>query len=173
MTDSGTALDTFENDLGQRSDHLGNENLASGFPHSPHHFLLSEYTKEKDPERSVGDISIIEAESETSGTMGRIGKSLVETPEGLDEAAWELEGCPSVAVDCETYNVHDFKMATRPFATGTGLRLLSLAARIDGITKVWVCDLHKTGHDLGDLKEVLETKQLVLANASFDLTVLS
>lgn len=172
MTDSETALDTFENDLGRKSDHLGNQNLVSEFPHSPHLFLLSEYRKETDPKRKCGGLSIMEAESETSGRIGRIGKSLVETPEGLDEAAWELEGCPSVAVDCETYNVHDFKMATRPFAAGTGLRLLSLAARIDGITKVWVCDLHKTGHDLGDLKEVLETKQLVLANASFDLTFL-
>jgi len=172
MTDSRTAMDTFENDLGQRSDHLGNDNLASGFPHSPHHFLLSEYTKEKDPERSVGDISIIEAGSETSGRIGRIGQTLVETPEGLDEAALELEDSLAVAVDCETYNVHDFKMASRPYAGGTGLRVLSVAGKVGGVTKVWVCDLQKTGHNLGELGKLLEQKQLVLANAAFDLTFL-
>jgi len=97
------------------------------------------------------------------------GQALIEKPEELLHVALALEDCPALALDTETFNLRDPELATDPFKEGSGLRLLSIAGEVEGTQRVFVIDLLKTGHDLGRLKELLESKELIIFNAGFDL----
>lgn len=110
-----------------------------------------------------------EAEYEAFCGWDGFGQVLIETREELRLVALALEDCPALAVDTETFNLHDPELATDPFKEGSGLRLLSVAGVVDGSQKVFVIDLLKTGQNLGGLGEVLEAKELVIFNAGFDL----
>jgi len=90
----------------------------------------------------------------------------------LDRLGRILADCGQIALDCETYHPTDRDKALRPYADGTGLRVLSVAAKVGGKTLCWAFDLRATGFDLGELGRVLSQKRLVFANACFDLLFL-
>ena len=167
------------------------ESLAEAVPDSPRSFLLLEGLKEGEivPKKRrykikkksgfiVANVAEVtqaadrQNKTEILGTWQKPVENVAEcgtTLEDLERFAEELEGCPAIAVDCETYNLTEPELALRAYAEGTGLRLLTMAGRVEGKVKVWVCDLLKAGYNIGSLRDVLERKQLVLFNADFDL----
>ena len=90
----------------------------------------------------------------------------------LDEVGQICSDSGQIAVDCETYHPTEQDKALRPYADGTGLRVLSVAAKIGEKTLCWAFDLRATGFDLGKLGKVLGEKRVVCANACFDLLFL-
>jgi DNA polymerase-1 len=90
----------------------------------------------------------------------------------LDRIGQICSDSGQIAVDCETYHPTEKDKALRPYADGTGLRVLSVAAKVGGKTQCWAFDLRATGFDLGELGRVLNEKRLVCANACFDLLFL-
>ena len=90
----------------------------------------------------------------------------------LDKVGQICSDCGQIAIDTETFHPTDRDKALRPYADGTGLRVLSVAAKIGGQTLCWAFDLRATGFDLGELGKVLNEKRLVCANACFDLLFL-
>ncbi|MEE4210806.1 MAG: DNA polymerase [Parvularcula sp.] len=89
---------------------------------------------------------------------------LVSDPACFDDIAEEIAVADHpVALDIETFG----QDALNPYRGE--IRLLSLALPW---REPWIIDLQATGYDLGPLKGVLETAELVIHNARFDLSFL-
>ena len=176
--------------LGQKV--LGDEVLVAPLPHLPRSFLLLEGLerkvdrvkkktggqRKKELGNNVANVAEVTQSVDVTEDSGipkmwqKMWQNVAgygRTAEDFERFAEELAGCGTIAVDCETYNTEDPKLAVQAYANGSGLRLLTLAGRVGGEVKVWVCDLMKAGYNIGSLRDVLESRQLVLFNAAFDL----
>ena len=146
-----------------------------GCPDSPSNFLFIAGEEEK--ELGLGNRKPTAVKGGEGGNSSdnrdTIAAQLFSSDRGdLDKVGQILSECGQIAVDCETYHPTDRDKALRPYADGTGLRVLSVAAKVGGKTLCWAFDLRATGFDLGELGRVLSQKRLVFANACFDLLFL-
>jgi len=112
--------------------------------------------------------------NELKGVHGRVGETSRNIPtslpgvihtsrEGLGVVAADLTGAPDIALDIETYGPRPSD-GLNPWRGD--IRLLTLQRQGGTIHTI---DLRATGYDLGPLKPILESADIIAHNAKFDL----
>jgi DNA polymerase-1 len=110
-----------------------------------------------------GGVTCVRNVRDLHGTAERV----ITTPDALSVIAASVGSARSVALDIETYG--DGKRDGLDPWKGD-IRFLTL--RVDG-HDTWLLDLRSIGYDLGVLKAALESVEVIIHNANFDLLWLS
>lgn len=89
--------------------------------------------------------------------------SIIQSPEHLPEIAAAIEASGKIALDIETYG-NEKRDGLDPWKGN--IRLLTLG--VQGHS-TWLLDLRSLGYELGVLKPLLQSSEVIVHNANFDL----
>jgi len=130
--------------------------------------LPSEYPEKVELGEDIEEAGYIDEPENTSKTAKTSKWDLVEDAKLFSGIVKEIQECgKAVALDLETYGSKK-RDALKPFKGQIRLLVLRIPDRTP-----WIIDLKEVGYDLGELGKVLETTELVIHNALFDLRFLS